>query len=164
MISIVSMPFTNNTFIEKKALQVMTYETANSHIIGFGGVFFKSKNPGHLLNWYKEHLGFSTQTPYMEGDDAITFKWHNWDGIPENTVWAPFPTDTTYFEPSEKEFMINYIVRDLKGLLEKLKAKGIMPIGNVATHSFGKFAQILDPEGTKIEFWEPDRDHFADKY
>ena len=158
------MPLTNNIFISKHTSWLMAHEIANSHIIGIGGIFFKSKNPGELQNWYKDHLGFSTQTPYMDGDDAITFKWRNWDGISENTVWAPFPNDTTYFEPSEKEFMINYIVKDLEGLLEKLKIKGIIPIGSVSTHPFGKFVQIVDPEGNKIEFWEPDRGHFADKY
>jgi uncharacterized glyoxalase superfamily protein PhnB len=133
-------------------------------IIGIGGIFFKSTDPGKLTTWYRKHLGFSSQIPYMEGDDTITMKWKSWTGENENTVWAPFPLDTTYISPSEKPWMINYIVSDIEDLMQRLAKSGIEPLGDIVQQPFGKFAQILDPEGNKIEFWEPDREHFKDKY
>ena len=135
-----------------------------SHIIGIGGVFFKSENPKELQEWYTKQLGFTAQVPYMPGDDAITFKWKSWEDQPENTVWAPFASNTTYFNPSNKPFMINYIVQDLAGLLRKLKNSEIEIVGDIDHQPFGDFARILDPEGNKIEFWEPNREYFTDKY
>ncbi|MHA2055481.1 MAG: VOC family protein [Candidatus Hodarchaeales archaeon] len=120
-------------------------------IIGIGGIFFKSTDPGKLTTWYRKHLGFSSQIPYMEGDDTITMKWKSWTGENENTVWAPFPLDTTYISPIED-------------LMQRLAKSRIEPLGVIVQHPFGKFAQILDPEGNKIEFWEPAREHFKDKY
>ncbi|MHA2031812.1 MAG: VOC family protein [Candidatus Kariarchaeaceae archaeon] len=133
-------------------------------IIGIGGIFFKSYDPVKLTNWYRDNLGFSSQTPYMEGDDAITIKWKSWEGVNENTVWAPFPKNTKYMFPSEKPWMVNYIVQDIEDLLARLARNGINQLGDITVQPFGKFAQILDPEGNKIEFWEPNRNHFKDIY
>lgn len=135
-----------------------------SHIIGIGGVFFKAKNPNDLQKWYKETLGFSAQVPYDENDTAITFKWKSVDGENHNTVWAPFREDTDYFKPSSNSWMINYVVRDIEGLIEKLKAEGVEVTEDIKTYSYGKFGWALDPEKNKIEFWEPNTEFFANKY
>lgn len=71
-------------------------------------------------------------------------------------MWAPFKADSEYFDPSEKDFMINFRVSDLDGLLKKLKSEGIEQVGKMAEYDFGRFAWIIDPEGTKIELWEPE--------
>ena len=139
-------------------------KSAKNYIIGIGGIFFKSQDPEKLQNWYIENLGFFSQVPYMEGDDAITFKWKSVLDEHENSVWAPFKNDTTYFNPSQKEFMINYIVINIEELLDDLKSKGIKAIDEIRTAPYGKFASILDPEGNKIEFWEPNREFFKNKY
>ena len=138
--------------------------TVEDHIIGIGGIFFKSKDPEKLTEWYKSTLGFSVQVPYSEDDTAITFKWKTFEDENQNTVWAPFSKDTTYFAPSDKNFMINYIVKDIEGLLVKLKEKGIKQISPIKSYPYGKFTSILDIENNKIEFWEPDTEFFKDKY
>jgi len=96
-----------------------------NHIVGIGGVFFKSKAPEKLTEWYKKILGFSTQIPFDNEDTAINFKWKTFSGEHHNTVWAPFSKKTTYFDPSPKEWMINYIVKDLEGLIRKLEMENI---------------------------------------
>lgn len=135
-----------------------------SHIVGIGGIFFKAKNPEVLQEWYEEKLGFSVQVPYDEKDTAITFKWKNFENENHNTVWAPFPENTDYFKPSNKSFMINYIVKDMEGLFAKLSTMGIDLVGSIRTYKYGKFSHIIDPEGNKVEFWEPNREFFKDKY
>ena len=134
------------------------------HILGIGGIFFKSKNPNLLTQWYIDNLGFSPRVPYSSDDTAITFKWRTFEGDNQNTVWAPFREETDYFQPSSKSFMINYIVRDIDELLTKLRQKGIQTVESIKEYPYGKFASILDIEGNKIEFWEPNREFFKDKY
>jgi predicted enzyme related to lactoylglutathione lyase len=136
----------------------------NDHIVGFGGFFFKSKDPQSLTQWYQKMLGFTTQVPYTEDDSAITFRWKSFDDVNQNTVWAPFKEGGDYFAPSKKEWMINLIVKDIEGLLTKLTVQGVQQIGKIEEESYGKFAWILDPEDNKIEFWEPNREFFAEKY
>ncbi len=134
------------------------------YIIGFGGFFFKSKDPIALTKWYQNKLGFTTQVPYTLDDTAINFKWRGFNGVNQNTVWAPFTEGDKYFSPSNKEWMINLIVKDLEGLLSKLVAKGVQQIGEIQEAPYGKFAWIMDPEDNKIELWEPNKEFFADKY
>lgn len=136
----------------------------HDHIVGFGGFFFKSKDPEGLTQWYQEKLGFTTQVPYTDDDSAITFRWKSFDGVNQNTVWAPFKEGGDYFAPSKKEWMINLIVKDIDLLISKLVAQGVAQIGKIEEESYGKFAWILDPEDNKIELWEPNREFFADKY
>jgi predicted enzyme related to lactoylglutathione lyase len=117
-------------------------------VTGLGGVFFKSEDPKKLNEWYKKHLG-------VEG----IFKWNDLDhpeaAEPAQTVWSTFKKDSTYFAPSEKPFMFNYRVENLEELLRLLKAEGVVTVGEMETHSYGKFGWIMDPEGNKIELWEP---------
>ena len=137
---------------------------AKNHIIGIGGIFFKSIDPRKLQDWYVKNLGLTSQVPYSENDDAISFAWKTMANENENTVWAPFKDNTDYFNPSSKEWMINYIVRDLKGLLEDLETKGIKTIDKIQHLPYGKFVHIIDPEGNKIELWEPNKEFFKSKY
>ncbi len=135
-----------------------------SHIIGIGGVFFKANNPSNLQQWYMETLGFSSQLPFDKTDTAITFRWKTSDGNNHSTVWAPFPKNTEYFEPSKSSWMINYVVKDIEGLIEKLQNDGIQVIDEIQSYPYGKFGWVMDPEENKIELWEPDKEFFADKY
>lgn len=118
-------------------------------VTGIGGIFFKSENPNETKDWYKNHLGLNTD------DYGCTFWWKDNDGNEASTQWSPFKKDTNYFEPSKKEFMMNFRVHDLKTLLEVLKDEGVSVIGEIEEYDYGKFGWILDPEGNKIELWEP---------
>lgn len=119
-------------------------------VTGIGGVFFKCKDPNAVNEWYKTHLGFDT-TPY-----GTSFEWLEKDtdnkGI---TQWNPFPESSTYFEPSDKNFMINYRVDDLESLVEELKNQGVVIVDEIESYDYGKFVHILDIEGNKIQLWQP---------
>ncbi|MCP5052903.1 MAG: VOC family protein [bacterium] len=120
-------------------------------VTGIGGVFFKSKDPEKIKEWYKTHLGIKSD------QYGGMFQWRKYSD-PEQTgctVWSPFKDDTTYFEPSGKPFMVNYRVKDLEKLLEVLKEEGVQIAGEMESYEYGKFAWIVDPDGTKIELWEP---------
>ncbi|MDZ7691346.1 MAG: VOC family protein [Balneolaceae bacterium] len=120
-------------------------------VTGIGGVFFKSKNPGMTKKWYKKHLGIES------GTYGGTFEWrHAVDKEKKGyTAWGPFNENTDYFDPSEREFMMNYRVADLEKLLETLKEEGVEVVGEIEEFEYGKFGWIVDPDGTKIELWEP---------
>lgn len=120
-------------------------------VTGLGGVFFKTSNPDKTREWYKAHLGIESESW------GAQFKWRDIDN-PEQTgysVWCPFKSDSTYFEPSEKPYMINYRVENLVELIKALKSEGIEIIGEMVDGEFGKFAWIMDPDGNKLELWEP---------
>jgi catechol 2,3-dioxygenase-like lactoylglutathione lyase family enzyme len=121
--------------------------------IGIGGIFFKSDNPKKLAAWYKKHLGI----PIDESYGGYTFDWQDDEQRPGKgfTIWSPFKKDTDYLNPSEKEFMFNFIVEDLEALLDVLESEGIEQVGKMEDTEFGKFAWILDPEDHKVELWEP---------
>ena len=118
-------------------------------VTGLGGFFFKTKEPKELKAWYKKHLGLNTD------DYGCTFWWKDEKGNACSTQWSPFKDDTTYFAPSEKEFMQNFRVANLEVLLEQLKAEGVTIVGEMESYDYGKFGWILDLEGNKIELWEP---------
>jgi predicted enzyme related to lactoylglutathione lyase len=121
-----------------------------AHIRGIGGVFFKSKDPKKLQQWYEEKLG-------LKADEGgyIYFIWDNLTK-PGYTLWAPFPADTKYFEPSQAESMINFVVSDIDEFLEEIRAKGVeVDERGIEVTEQGKFAWCMDLEGNKIELWEP---------
>lgn len=122
---------------------------ADIRVTGIGGFFFKAKDSKGLTAWYKKHLGLDAN------DYGWSFSWKDKEGNDGTTQWSAFADSTTYFEPSEKQFMQNFRVHDLDGLLVKLRAEGVELTGTPESHSYGKFAWILDPEGNKIELWEP---------
>lgn len=120
-------------------------------VTGLGGVFFKSTNPAALKQWYKDHLEIDS------GEHGAMFNWRHHDDPNKegNTVWSVFPDDTTYFKPASREFMFNYRVEDLKELLQVLKKEGVEIVGEIEEYPYGKFGWIMDPDGNKIELWEP---------
>jgi predicted enzyme related to lactoylglutathione lyase len=120
-------------------------------VTGIGGIFFKSKDPQKMNEWYKTHLGFNT-TPY-----GTTFEWRQGEDTTNKglTQWCPFAETTKYFEPSTKDFMINYRVDDLEALVAELKNEGVTIVDKIEASEYGKFVHILDLEGNKVELWEP---------
>jgi predicted enzyme related to lactoylglutathione lyase len=121
-------------------------------VVGIGGIFFKCKDVEITKAWYNKYLG-------IESDQyGGCFEWHNADGTKGHTVWSTFRNDTTYFDPAQQEFMINYRVYDLESLLVLLKEEGVVQIGEIDIQEYGKFAWILDPDGKKIELWQPSVD------
>ncbi|HET8809691.1 MAG TPA: VOC family protein [Flavobacteriaceae bacterium] len=125
-----------------------------NRVTGIGGFFFKSKNPKATKNWYREHLGLNTD------EYGCTFWWKGKEGNDCSTQWSPFKENTEYFKPSEKEFMMNFRVENLEELLEILKKEGVQVIGEIEKFEYGKFGWVMDPEGNKIELWEPQDDAF----
>jgi catechol 2,3-dioxygenase-like lactoylglutathione lyase family enzyme len=119
-------------------------------VTGLGGVFFKSADPERLYAWYEKHLGMK-----REGGE---FRFHWGDpstGGAGMTVWAIFKSDTKYFAPSAAPFMLNYRVDDLDGLLERLRAAGAEVDPRREDHDYGRFAWVMDPDGNRVELWEP---------
>jgi len=120
-------------------------------VVGIGGIFFKSENPQEIKKWYEDNLGILTD------QYGVMFKTRNIDNPEEVNYlqWSPFNKDTEYFNPSKKEFMINYRVQNIEEFVKKLKEKGITILDEVTEYEgIGKFIHILDPEGNKIELWE----------
>ncbi|MBW2457721.1 MAG: VOC family protein [Deltaproteobacteria bacterium] len=123
-----------------------------ARVTGIGGVFFKAENPDKLRAWYVEYLGVN-----LEDWGGALFKWEDDQKTqPEGvTVWHLADRDGDWFEPSKAQVMINYRVDDLDGLLAKLAEGGIEPVKGPDTEFNGRFAWVMDPEGNKVELWEP---------
>ena len=120
-------------------------------VTGIGGIFFRAKNPQEMNSWYGKNLG-------METDDfGSPFEFRNANRPDEINYlrWSPFEEGTEYFAPSEKEFMINYRVQNIEGLVRKLSNNGVTILDDIEEFEYGKFVHIMDPEGNKIELWEP---------
>ncbi|QYJ79992.1 VOC family protein [Shewanella acanthi] len=118
-------------------------------VIGFGGIYFKSSDPTALANWYQTHL----QLPLEEWGGAVFFP----KNLPQGSyqTLTPFPQDTDYFAPSEKPYMFNLVVDDLELILAQITAGGGIPIDSIEDTEFGRFAWFIDPDGNKIELWQP---------
>ena len=129
-------------------------------VVGVGGVFFKSENPEETKKWYEEYLGFPTdqhgtmfKSRDIDNPDLITY-----------LQWSPFDKKTDYFDPSKKEFMINYRVQNIEEFVKVLKVRGVTILDEITEYGeIGKFVHILDPEGNKIELWEPPKSNVEDK-
>lgn len=121
-------------------------------VTGIGGIFFKARDPDALKDWYRECLGV-----VPSADGTVTFEWRSKDRPDEvgYTVWAPFRQDTKYFDPSTASFMVNFRVDDLYGLLEQLREEGVTVDEKTEESEFGRFGWVMDPEGNRIELWEP---------
>ena len=122
-----------------------------AQVTGLGGIFIKAREPEALAEWYRAHLG----VPYKKGEGAV-FLWK--DDPPTDggmTVFCVFPAATKYFEPSPAPFMINFRVDDLDALLAKLASAGVQIDPKRDDYDYGRFAWIYDPEGNKVELWEP---------
>ena len=119
-------------------------------VTGIGGIFFKAKDPDKLREWYRRHLGIESESwgfAFRWSDDPQT------DG--GTTAWSIFPDSTKYFAPSDKPFMINLRVADLHSLLEQLRTDGVAVDAKTDESEFGKFGWVMDPEGNRVELWEP---------
>jgi catechol 2,3-dioxygenase-like lactoylglutathione lyase family enzyme len=121
-------------------------------VTGIGGVFFKTPDSQATAAWYRDRLGLP-----IEPWGGSVLHWRTLDDAEERgyTVWSPFALDADKFDPSDQPFMMNYRVDDLAALLDELRAGGVQIVGELEQHENGKFAWIMDPDGRKIELWEP---------
>jgi len=119
-------------------------------VTGIGGVFFKAQDPKRLADWYRDHLGIGASGGHTD------FVWRDKDNPQQigRTVWSIFPANAEYFGPSGRPFMVNYCVANLDRMLEQLRQAGVV-IEQVEDFDYGRFAWITDPEGNRIELWEP---------
>lgn len=122
-----------------------------NRVTGIGGIFFKCENPAEMNSWYEENLGMVSN----EYGSLIEFRQAENPQKAGYLQWGTFEKDTEYFNPSKKEFMINYRVNNLEALVNDLKGNGITVLDEIETYEYGKFVHILDPENNKIELWEP---------
>ena len=138
--------FAFNAIINSKAKS-----TTMKKVTGIGGIFFKCKDPKQMREWYQKNLGISTN------EYGAVFEWYQGADSTKKgfTTWSLFKETTTYFAPSEKDFMINYRVENLEALVNDLKSNGVTVVDTIETYDYGKFVHILDAEGNKIELWEP---------
>ena len=118
------------------------------HITGIGGIFFKAGNVNALRDWYRDTLGIEMQ------DWGGAMLAYDAPGHPSVAVLGLFAQDTKYFAPSTREVMINFAVDDMDAMLKQLEAKGVAILGREDGDPNGRFAWIMDPEGTKIELWQ----------
>jgi predicted enzyme related to lactoylglutathione lyase len=115
-------------------------------VLGIGGIFFKAEDPAAVRDWYRRVLGFE-----IESWGGLTFERPDWG----QTVWSPFDASSDYFAPSTQTFMVNLLVDDIDGVLERAAAEGAQPLGRMDDEAQGRFAWLLDPAGVKIELWQP---------
>lgn len=126
-------------------------QTKQKRVTSIGGIFFKCKDSKLMRAWYKDHLGLNTN------DYGAVFEWYQGADSTKKgfTQWSTFKETTKYFEPSTKDFMINYRVDNLIALVQELKKEGVTVTDTIETYDYGKFVHIMDIEGNKIELWEP---------
>lgn len=139
-------------FASKALLSERTNETNSfKKVTGIGGIFFKCEDPKKIREWYQVNLGLNTNAY------GAVFEWYQGADSTRKgfSQWSPFNESTTYFEPSTKDFMINYRVDDLEALVVELRKNGVTIIDTMQVVDYGKFIHILDPEGNNIELWEP---------
>jgi predicted enzyme related to lactoylglutathione lyase len=138
------------------AVKTIITKQANSQekmkkVTSIGGIFFKCKDPKKMREWYQTHLGLNTN------EYGAVFEWRQGADSSKKgfTNWTPFPETTKYFEPSTKDFMINYRVENIEALLGQLKKEGVTITDTIETVEYGKFVHIIDVEGNKVQLWEP---------
>ena len=138
-------------FAFKTIISNKTKNAKMKKVTGVGGIFFKCKDPKAINEWYKTHLGFATSAY------GTSFEWREIDDSTKKglTQWNPFAENTKYFEPSTKDFMINYRVENLEALVEQLRSEGVTIVDKIEGSDYGKFVHIIDVEGNKVELWEP---------
>jgi predicted enzyme related to lactoylglutathione lyase len=121
-------------------------------VTGVGGIFFYAKDPAALRAWYKQHLGIDVK-PW----GGAAFRWSDDAGVPTGgtTAWSIGSADSGHFAPGSASFMVNYRVADLVALLDALRAEGCNVLDKLDDSEYGKFGWVIDPEGNKVELWEP---------
>lgn len=155
LISIILTACSSNKNKNKENTDIMNDTTPK--VTGIGGVFFKSSDPQKTKEWYGKNLGLAIN------EYGAPFEFRNANRPEEINYlqWSAFNENTDYFDPSEKDFMINYRVQNIEGLVEKLKANGVTIVDTIVEYEYGKFVHIMDPEGNKIELWEPKDEVFT---
>lgn len=121
-------------------------------VTGIGGIFFFSDDPKQMKEWYTKNLGLEIND---WGSSSFEFRDINNPDETGSLQWTPFKRGSEYFAPSKKEFMINYRVQNIEGLISQMKENGVTVLDEIATYDFGKFVHVMDGEGNKIELWEP---------
>lgn len=142
---------TNNTINTYKQKGIIMNDSIPK-VTGIGGIFFYSDNPKETEEWYTKNLGIEINA---WGSSSFESRNINRPDEINSLQWKPFKKGDEYFSPSKKEFMINYRVQNIEGLVNKLKENGVTILDSIAAYDFGKFIHIMDAEGNKIELWEP---------
>lgn len=155
LLAMFSAGFTLNRILEPNSKEELNMKNTPK-VTGIGGIFFKCENPDKIKEWYKANLGlntdqYGTSLEWRQGADPTKYGF---------TQWSPFNANTKYFEPSEKQFMINYRVENIEALVEELKKNGVTVVDSIETYDYGKFVHILDNENNKIELWEPNDEEY----
>lgn len=136
---------------EDRSDKKMSPKDVTPKVTEIGGIFFFSDNPDKTKAWYSENLGLEVN----QWGSSFEFRNANRPDEINYLQWSPFKQGSEYFAPSEKEFMINYRVQNIEGLVKKLKDNGVKVLDNIETFDYGKFVHIMDADGNKIELWEP---------
>ena len=131
--------------------QTSMEKNKRGRVTGIGGIFFKCKDTGKMREWYNKNLGIVTN----EYGSVFEFRSTNNPEQKNFLQWSPFSEKTKYFEPSQKDMMINYRVENMEALVSELKKSGVQVVDSIAAYDYGKFVHIMDIEGNKIELWEP---------
>jgi len=158
---IIGLIYANTILSEENSnLKKELAHTQSKKVTGVGGIFFKSKDPDMLKEWYYKNLGL------VPNEYGSIFEFRNTDKSEDKGYlqWSPFKETTKYFLPSEKDFMINFRVENMEELVKDLMSSGITFTDTVETYEYGKFVHIMDPEGNKVELWEPTDNVFTKLY
>jgi len=161
VVTIIGLIYANTILSEENNnLKKELTDVQNKKVTGIGGIFFKSKDPKMLNEWYYKNLGL------VPNEYGSIFEFRDTDKPEEKGYlqWSPFKETTKYFLPSEKDFMINFRVENMEDLVTELIKNGITFTDTVETYDYGKFVHIMDPEGNKIELWEPVDNEFTKLY
>jgi predicted enzyme related to lactoylglutathione lyase len=135
----------------ESAIQDNNVQDSTPRVTGIGGIFFFSDNPEKTRQWYADHLGLAVN----EWGSSFEFRNANRPDEINYLQWSPFKQGSEYFQPSEKEFMINYRVQHIEKLVVNLRNRGVTILDSIETFDYGKFVHIMDADGNKIELWEP---------
>jgi predicted enzyme related to lactoylglutathione lyase len=138
--------------MSKKKRDSESLNDSTPKVTGIGGIFFFSDNPKETKEWYAKNLGIEINE---WGSSSFESRNVNRPDEINSLQWVPFKKGDEYFSPSKKDFMINYLVQNIEGLVSKLKENGVTILDSIATYDYGKFVHIMDTEGNKIELWEP---------
>lgn len=136
---------------KKQPDQTLSQQDTTPKVTGIGGIFFFSENPEKTREWYAENLGLEVN----QYGSSFEFRNANRPEEINYLQWSPFKEGSEYFAPSKKEFMVNYRVQNIEGLVNKLKENGVTILDDIASYDYGKFVHIMDADGNKIELWEP---------
>ena len=137
---------------KKETTNTSSIKDTTPKVTGIGGIFFYSDNLKETKEWYTKNLGIEIND---WGSSSFESRNINRPDEINSLQWKPFKKGDEYFSPSKKDFMINYQVQNIKGLVKKLKENGVTILDSIVTYDFGKFVHIMDTEGNKIELWEP---------